>query len=199
MNLSSVATDEFLSASPWSSFTPGIFPLQTKLPLCRFFSHPHAVHTLSFSRTLSRVIYFLLETPLQFRLSGQQVFLAKRLQVVAVVASAVPLSNLTSRTFAQINVHLLFGRLPSLLLPAGDHLRRHVSSFCTISLLLLVMLLLLLSLFSPPCVSSNCQAALPHVDGHMMADGPRLQLDVDGMIFTWHVLVLDGMCRIAFL
>lgn len=48
--------------------------------------------------------------------------------------------------------------------------------------------------------SSDCLATLSHFNVHLMPDGPRLQLDVDEIILTlWHVSVLAGMCRIAFL
>lgn len=57
--------------------------------------------------------------------------------------------------------------------------------------------MLLLSLFSafPQTVARHS-----HFIVHLMPDGPRLQLDVDEIILTlWHVSVLAGMCRIAFL
>lgn len=58
---------------------------------------------------------------------------------------------------------------------------------------------LVLEPFFLPRFSTKCLAVLANFNVHLMLDSPRLQLDVDEIIFTWHVSVLAGMCRIAFL
>lgn len=126
--------------------------------------------------------------------------------MVAVATSAAPLPIFLAGHFAsdQINVHLLFRCLPLVLgvLSPNSSAQQQINSmatappFCTISLS--SSLMLLLSLFS--AFPSDCRATLSHFNVHLMPDGPRLQLDVDEIILTlWHVLVLAGMCRIAFL
>lgn len=76
----------------------------------------------------------------------------------------VPLSNVARRTFAQINVHLLFCQLS-------------YSSFCTISLLLLLMLIVVAPHHTHTFPQNVSQRSL-------MTDRPRLQLDNDEILFT---------------
>lgn len=83
---------------------------------------------------------------------------------------------------------------------AVDQLHRRDSSFCTISLLLLLLFLLSVSLLSSLFLFSaflHALATLSLSDVHLPTDGLRLRRNVEIILTSRHVSVLAGLCRVA--